>query len=73
MCVCQNEKRVPDKWQARQVKIANRNEKKSTQQACVCVCVCVCACVHVRACAYVCVILPKKSPQWLFSSGLQPT
>ena len=32
VCVCQNENRVPDKWQARQATIASDNERKITEQ-----------------------------------------
>ena len=28
VCVCQNEKKVPDKWQARQVKIVSARKRK---------------------------------------------
>ena len=47
MCVCYNEKKVPDKWQARQampailqVRSSKHNAKKNTTRVCVCVCTC---------------------------------
>ena len=32
MFIFQNEKRVPDEWQARQAKSTSQNEKKNTEQ-----------------------------------------
>ena len=49
VCVCHNKKKMPDKWQARQV-------TPEILQVIVCECVCVCMCVSVRAsvCGCVC-------------------